>query len=83
MKRTFSKEFKIKACELVLKEGIKHKVVSEKMGINHIMLYKRIDEYQTYGEEAFIGKAKLMKSTMTFAKKTSFLGTQKKNCGVC
>ena len=56
MKRTFSKEFKIKACELVLKEGIKHKVVAEKMGINHIMLYKWIDEYQTYGEEAFVGK---------------------------
>ena len=59
MKRTFSKEFKIKACELVLKEGIKHKVVAEKMGINHIMLYKWIDEYQTYGEEAFVGKGYL------------------------
>ena len=31
MKRTYSKEFKVKACELVLKEGIKHKVVAEKM----------------------------------------------------
>ena len=59
MKRTFSKEFKIKACELVLKEGIKHKVVAEKMGINHIMLYKWIDEYQTYEEEAFVGKGYL------------------------
>ncbi len=29
MKRTFSKEFKQKACELVLKEGIKHAVVAE------------------------------------------------------
>ncbi len=56
MKRTFSKEFKNKACELVLKDGIKHKVVAEKMGINHIMLYKWIDDYQTYGEEAFVGK---------------------------
>ena len=56
MKRTFSKEFKTKACELVLKDGIKHAVVAEKMGINKIMLYRWIDEYETYGEEAFVGK---------------------------
>ena len=49
MKRTFSKEFKIKACELVLKDGLKHKVVAEKMGIHHVMLYRWIDDYQTYG----------------------------------
>ena len=34
MKRTYSKEFKVKACELVLKGGIKHAVVAEKLGIN-------------------------------------------------
>ena len=56
MKRTFSKEFKIKACELVMKDGIKHAVVAEKMGINKIMLYRWIDEYETHGEEAFVGK---------------------------
>lgn len=56
MKRTFSKEFKVKACELVLKDGIKHAVVAEKMGISHIMLYRWIDEYETHGEEAFVGK---------------------------
>lgn len=59
MKRTFSKEFKIKACELVIKDGIKHAVVAEKMGINKIMLYRWIDEYETYGDEAFVGKGNL------------------------
>ena len=59
MKRTYSKEFKEKACELVIKDGIKHAVVAEKMGISHIMLYRWIDEYQTYGEKAFVGKGKL------------------------
>jgi len=59
MKRTFSKDFKIKACELVIKDGIKHAVVAEKMGINKIMLYRWIDEYETYGTEAFVGKGKL------------------------
>ena len=56
MKRNFSKEFKIKACELVLKDGIKHKVVAEKLGIKQVMLYRWIDEYQTYGDDAFVGK---------------------------
>ena len=56
MKRTFNKEFKIKACELVIKDGIKHAVVAEKMGINKVMLYRWIEEYQTHGEEAFVGK---------------------------
>ena len=55
MKRTYSKEFKVRACELVIKDGIKHAVVAEKMGINKIMLYRWIDEYETYGEEAFVG----------------------------
>ncbi len=59
MKRTFSKEFKIKACELVIKDGIKHAVVAEKMGINKIMLYRWIEEYEAYGVEAFVGKGNL------------------------
>lgn len=56
MKRTYNKEFKVQACELVLKDGIKHAVVAEKMGINKVMLYRWIEEYETYGEEAFVGK---------------------------
>ncbi len=54
MKRTFSKEFKVKACELVIKDGIKHAVVAEKMGISHIMLYRWIDEYKTHGTVKFL-----------------------------
>ncbi len=56
MKRTYSKEFKIKACELVIKDGIKHAIVAEKIGINKVMLYRWIDEYEAFGEEAFVGK---------------------------
>lgn len=59
MKRTYSKEFKVKACELVTKDGIKHKVVADRLGINVVMLYRWIDEYQTFGEDAFVGKGKL------------------------
>ena len=59
MKRTYTREFKIKACDLVLKDGIKHSIVAEKLGINVVMLYRWIDEYETYGEHAFVGKGHL------------------------
>ena len=58
-KRNYTKEFKVQACELVMKENLKVKSVSERMGINQVMLYRWIDEYKTYGEEAFIGKGHL------------------------
>ena len=56
MKRTYSKEFKIKACELVIKDNISVAVVAEKFGINHIMLHRWISEYRELGENAFVGK---------------------------
>ena len=58
MKRTYSKEFKVKACELVLKDEIKHAVVAERLGINVVMLYRWISEYETFGDEAFVGKGR-------------------------
>ena len=56
MKKTYSKEFKTKACQLVKDDGIKPKVVAEKFGINVVMLYRWISEYETDREEAFVGK---------------------------
>ena len=61
MARRYNKEFKVKACELVLKDGIAKKTVAEKLGINVIMLYRWIDEYETYGKDAFVGKGHLHK----------------------
>ena len=58
-KRNYTKEFKVQVCELVLKENLKVKSVAERMGINQVMLYRWIDEYNTYGAEAFIGKGHL------------------------
>ncbi len=58
-KRNYTKEFKLQACELVLKDGLKVKSVADRMGINHIMLYRWIDDYKTYGEAAFVGKGNL------------------------
>ncbi len=38
MKKTYSKEFKVQACELVIKDGIKPAVVAEKFAIHPVML---------------------------------------------
>ncbi|MGY0373250.1 transposase [Desnuesiella massiliensis] len=59
MARKYTSDFKIQACELVVNEGLKPKVVAEKFGISHIMLYRWIDEFKTYGHQAFVGSGKL------------------------
>ena len=56
MKRSYSKEFKVQACELVLKDHIKVSVVAERFGIHAVMLHRWVSEYESYGEEAFVGK---------------------------
>lgn len=58
-KPNYTKEFKVQVCELVLKENLKVNSIAERMGINQVMLYRWIDEYKTYGAEAFIGKGHL------------------------
>ena len=58
-KVNYTKEFKIQACELVVKKRLKVKAVADKMGISHIMLYRWIDQYKTYGTDAFVGKGHL------------------------
>lgn len=58
MKKTYTKEFKVQACKLVTENGIKPKIVAEKFGIHEVMLYRWVTEYETYGEEAFVGKGR-------------------------
>ena len=38
MKRSFTKAFKIKACKLMLKDGLKPSVVAEKLEIHHVII---------------------------------------------
>jgi transposase-like protein len=44
-KVNYTREFKVQACELVLKDGVKAKTVVDKMCISNVMLYRWIDEY--------------------------------------
>ena len=56
MKRSYSKEFKIQACELVIEENIAVAVVAKQFGISHIMLHRWVSEYREYRDEAFVGR---------------------------
>ena len=55
MRRTYSRDFKIKVCELVIKENLSTATVAEKFGIHRVMLCRWVSEYQEYGSEAFVG----------------------------
>lgn len=56
MAKTYTREFKIEVCKLVIEEGIKISVVAENFGVSNIMLYRWLDEYKTYGAGSFVGK---------------------------
>jgi len=55
MKRRYSKEFKEAACKLVIEENKAVAIVAKSFGIHHVMLHRWVNEYQKYGEEAFVG----------------------------
>lgn len=58
-RRQYSRDFKVKACKLVIDDGLKPTIVAEKFGIHPVMLYRWVQEYQTYGDDAFIGTGHL------------------------
>jgi len=58
-RRSFNREFKIQACKLVLEDGLNAMRVAEKMGISFQVLYRWLDDYKTYGEQAFVGSGHL------------------------
>ena len=55
MVRTYTKKFKLNACNLVLKDNCSCSEVAKCLGINKGVLYRWIDEYKTFGDEAFVG----------------------------
>ena len=55
-RRKYSIEFKIQACELVLKENLRATDVARQLEISETMLHRWIREYDTDGYNAFRGK---------------------------
>ena len=59
MARKYTKNFKIEVCKLIIEDNIKLQVVADKFSLNQVMVYRWVDEYQTYGDDAFVGKGRL------------------------
>lgn len=59
MAKHYTKEFKIEICKLVIEEQLKPMIVAKQFGLHHVMIYRWVEEYQTYGEQAFLGKGHL------------------------
>lgn len=59
MARKYTREFKNEVCKLIVEDNIKLQIVAEKFSLNQVMLYRWVDEYKTFGSDAFVGKGKL------------------------
>ena len=59
MAKHYTKEFKIEICKLVIEEHLKPMIVAKQFGLHHVMVYRWVEEYQTYGDQAFVGKGNL------------------------
>ncbi len=56
----YEKEFKVDAVKLVIEQGLKPRIVSERLGIAGTKLYRWIEEYRRYGDEAFCDSGKAL-----------------------
>ncbi len=57
MKRTtYDKQYKMAAVKMIIEDDIPIKAVSEELSINRNTLYRWLEEYEKYGEDAFPGK---------------------------
>ncbi|WP_297630958.1 transposase [uncultured Clostridium sp.] len=59
MARKYTREFKNEVCKLIVEDNVKLQIVAEKFSLNQVMVYRWVDEYKTFGSEAFVGKGKL------------------------
>jgi transposase len=59
MAKHYTKDFKVQICKLVIDDNLKPTLVAKQFGLNHVMVYRWVDEYQTLGTSAFVGKGNL------------------------
>lgn len=67
--KKYTKQFKIDSVNLVIKQGVKAKIVSERLDIQLQTLYRWISEYEQYGDEAFCGPGKALTMEAKLRKK--------------
>lgn len=59
MAKHYTRDFKIEVCKLIVEENLKPMIVAKQFGLHHVMVYRWVNEYQTYGDQAFVGKGHL------------------------
>ena len=57
--KNYTKELKEQACRMVLESKMPVRIVAERFNVGLQLLYRWIGQYETYGDEAFIGSGKL------------------------
>lgn len=67
-KNSFTKEFKITACELVRDTDASVSVVAANLGVAEVTLYRWLRLQETYGDEAFVGTGNQRSEKSKFAK---------------
>ena len=53
--RQYSKEFKMQIANLILKDGIAVPILAEKFNIHPVLVYRWVQHYKEYGDDAFVG----------------------------
>jgi transposase len=54
-RKKYSKEFKVQVVKQVIEEGKKISHIAKELDLSRDMVYRWINEYETYGSEAFCG----------------------------
>lgn len=57
--RSYDKDFKISICKMVLEDKIPIADIGKQYSINIQIIYRWVDEYKTFGDDAFVGSGKL------------------------
>ena len=65
MRRSYDKQFKIAAVELVLDDDMPVAEAAKALNIHYNSLYRWISEYEEYGESAFPGHGTALYSCVT------------------
>lgn len=57
--KNYTKELKEQASRMVLESKMPVRIVAERFNVGLQLLYRWIGQYETYGDEAFVGSGKL------------------------
>lgn len=57
--RKYDKDFKVTICKMVLENNISIADIGKQYAINIQIIYRWVDEYKTFGNDAFVGRGKL------------------------